>query len=201
MPLYYLADATITLDFDKTLDLISADDPANYKLVAAGADGKFGTSDDVTYALTPVYSAAAKDVVLTIGAWLRRRSSWWGRCSPAAPSCSRCGRAGRCSRCGRASSRRRSWSSHSPSSTCRTAPRCRSCCRRPSPTPPARRQCPDRRRRGPAGRRPARASTPDLSSHTHTDGKKSTYPPRHPGKVSRPNSSPKPFGSGFHSVR
>ena len=58
--------SSITLDFSETLDAISATSVANYKLIAAGPDGVFGTADDVSYALTPVYSAASEFVSRSI---------------------------------------------------------------------------------------------------------------------------------------
>ena len=58
--------SSITLDFSETLDAISATSVANYKLIAAGPDGVFGTADDVSYALTPVYSAASESVTLNL---------------------------------------------------------------------------------------------------------------------------------------
>ena len=45
---------------------MSAVSAANYQLVAAGADGKFGTADDVQIALTPIYSAANDTVTLAL---------------------------------------------------------------------------------------------------------------------------------------
>ena len=57
---------SITLDFNETLDVISATSAANYQLIAAGPDGLFGTADDVTIAVTPVYSAATKSVTLVL---------------------------------------------------------------------------------------------------------------------------------------
>ena len=59
---------SITLQFSTALDLISAQSPANYQLLEAGPDGKFGTSDDVTIAVTPVYSAATDTVTLLLPA-------------------------------------------------------------------------------------------------------------------------------------
>ena len=58
--------SSITLDFSETLDVISATSAANYQLIAAGPDGVFGTADDITYALTPVYSAATQSVTLDL---------------------------------------------------------------------------------------------------------------------------------------
>jgi hypothetical protein len=45
-----------TVNFNEDLLASAASNPNNYSLVEAGADGLFGTSDDVVYALTPSYS-------------------------------------------------------------------------------------------------------------------------------------------------
>ena len=56
----------ITLDFNETLDAISATSAANYQLIAAGPDGIFGTADDITISATPVYSATSQTVTLLL---------------------------------------------------------------------------------------------------------------------------------------
>jgi len=56
----------ITLQFNETLDVISATSAANYQLTAAGPDGVFGTADDIKIAVTPVYSATAQTVTLLL---------------------------------------------------------------------------------------------------------------------------------------
>jgi hypothetical protein len=57
---------SVTLAFSAALDAISATSAANYQLIAAGPDGKFGTSDDISIAVTPVYSAATNSVTLLL---------------------------------------------------------------------------------------------------------------------------------------
>ena len=57
---------SITLNFSEALDPISATSLANYQLIAAGPDGNFGTADDISYALTPVYSATSQSVTLVL---------------------------------------------------------------------------------------------------------------------------------------
>ena len=46
------------------MNSVDASSASTYTLVGAGADGVFGTSDDVTYALTPQYSAGSTQVTL-----------------------------------------------------------------------------------------------------------------------------------------
>jgi len=51
----FLDDVTIdefTISFDQVMDSTTANDSANYDLRAAGADGAFGTADDVVYTLS-----------------------------------------------------------------------------------------------------------------------------------------------------
>ncbi|MEN1678621.1 MAG: Ig-like domain-containing protein [Planctomycetota bacterium] len=48
----------LTIDFDEPLDAISAEDAANYELLAAGSDGIFGTTDDQVIRLSPTYDGA-----------------------------------------------------------------------------------------------------------------------------------------------
>ena len=57
---------SIGLQFSAPLNVISAVSAANYQLVAAGADGVFGTSDDIRIALTPIYSSATDSVTLAL---------------------------------------------------------------------------------------------------------------------------------------
>src|SRR6185437_15173140 len=54
----------ITLTFSSALNAVDAASGSSYTLVGAGADGTFGTSDDVTYALTPQYTAGSTQVTL-----------------------------------------------------------------------------------------------------------------------------------------
>ena len=56
---------SITLNFSEALDPISATSLANYQLIA-GPKGNFGTVDDISYALTPVYSATSQSVTLVL---------------------------------------------------------------------------------------------------------------------------------------
>ncbi|MEO6842783.1 MAG: right-handed parallel beta-helix repeat-containing protein [Bradyrhizobium sp.] len=56
----------VTLDFNETLDAISATSAANYQLIAAGPDGIFGTADDITISATPAYSATSQTVTLLL---------------------------------------------------------------------------------------------------------------------------------------
>ncbi|MCW2284563.1 parallel beta-helix repeat protein [Rhodoblastus acidophilus] len=58
------AFSSITLNFSETLDPISAASAANYQLVAAGPDGKFGTADDIAIPLVVVYASSSQSVTL-----------------------------------------------------------------------------------------------------------------------------------------
>ena len=58
------AVSQITLTFSSALNAVDASSASTYTLVGAGADGMFGTSDDVTYALTPQYTAGSTQVTL-----------------------------------------------------------------------------------------------------------------------------------------
>ena len=52
--------------FSEPVDPVDALAPANYELREAGADGVFGTDDDVVYALAPAYSPGSTRVVLDV---------------------------------------------------------------------------------------------------------------------------------------
>ena len=54
----------ITLTFSSALNSVDASSSSSYTLVGAGADGVFGTSDDVSYSLTPQYTAGSNQVTL-----------------------------------------------------------------------------------------------------------------------------------------
>jgi VCBS repeat-containing protein len=56
----------IDVVFSEPVDPVDALAPANYELREAGADGAFGTDDDVVYALAPAYSPGSTRVVLDV---------------------------------------------------------------------------------------------------------------------------------------
>ncbi|MBI5618467.1 MAG: tandem-95 repeat protein, partial [Gammaproteobacteria bacterium] len=60
------AFSSLQIDFSETLDGISARSPANYDLLAAGADGLFGTPDDTHIALKPGYSFPETNLTLQL---------------------------------------------------------------------------------------------------------------------------------------
>ncbi len=56
---------TISVTFSNELNPIDANAPAEYELRGTGADGVFGTADDVLYALTPSYALGSTVVSLS----------------------------------------------------------------------------------------------------------------------------------------
>jgi hypothetical protein len=56
----------ISVTFSEALDTLDARSPTVYELLGAGADGNFGTSDDVTYSLVPQYGSLATNVTLRV---------------------------------------------------------------------------------------------------------------------------------------
>jgi nitrous oxidase accessory protein NosD len=51
----------LSVEFSENLDAATAGSPASYELAEAGADGIFGTADDIAWTLTPAYAAGATD--------------------------------------------------------------------------------------------------------------------------------------------
>ena len=56
----------VQVTFSKPLISADAVAPGNYQLIGAGADGVFGTADDVSYALSPQYTAGGTLVTLNV---------------------------------------------------------------------------------------------------------------------------------------
>jgi parallel beta-helix repeat protein len=57
---------TITVTFSQPVNDVDANAPSLYSLISAGPDGIFGTSDDISYPLTPAYTAGSQQVVLSV---------------------------------------------------------------------------------------------------------------------------------------
>uniref|UniRef100_UPI000A9B5DF0 Ig-like domain-containing protein n=1 Tax=Methylomonas koyamae TaxID=702114 RepID=UPI000A9B5DF0 len=60
------AFSSLQIDFSEALDRISARSPANYELLAAGADNNFGTPDDTRIAVKPGYSFPETNLTLQL---------------------------------------------------------------------------------------------------------------------------------------
>ncbi|MGA2498773.1 MAG: right-handed parallel beta-helix repeat-containing protein [Tepidisphaeraceae bacterium] len=58
----------IGLTFSEPVNSIDANAPSDYQLVGAGPDGLFGTADDISYALTPVYTPGSTQDTLKVNA-------------------------------------------------------------------------------------------------------------------------------------
>ena len=56
----------IDVVFSEPVDPVDVLAPANYELRDAGADGAFGTDDDIIYALQPAYSSGSTRVVIDV---------------------------------------------------------------------------------------------------------------------------------------
>jgi hypothetical protein len=61
------AFSSVAVTFSEALDGVAARSAANYELLSAGADGAFGTPDDLRLSLGPVYTFPETDLTLQFG--------------------------------------------------------------------------------------------------------------------------------------